>query len=168
MRTFLVPVNKTNLERNKIHNIKKNLILKRFKELHKYKLKINPKNYYHNYGLNKYIIITNKNKSRNSDYKYNNISSYNNILKIKKENKKFLTVNNNKKEKEFLLKSLPSKLKNARNNNGILKSSDNDNFTEEYSIWRGKNINEMTHNSIDYDFLKKFNKNYKSIGKIKL
>ena len=35
------------------------------------------------------------------------------------------------------------------------------------NIWRGKNINEMIHTSIDFDYLNLFKKNYKSMGKIK-
>ena len=57
MKSFVAPINKTKIEKNKLNEIKNNLIKKKFKELHKYMLKINPNNYYHTYGLNKYIII---------------------------------------------------------------------------------------------------------------
>jgi hypothetical protein len=169
MKTFIAPINKTIIETNRLKNIKKNLVLKRFKELHKFKLEINPKNYYHNYGLNNYIIITNKekNRSRNIDYKYNNISSYNNIFKAKKENKITLTTRKSKKGKEILLKNLPYRLNRARNDNGILKFSNSGTLTDENSIWRGKNINEMIHTSIDFDYLNVFKKDYKSMGKVK-
>ena len=169
MKSFVAPINKTKVEKNKLNAIKNNLIKKKFKELHKYMLKINPKNYYHTYGLNKYIIITNKNKSRNMDYRYNNISSYNNIFKFKTtENKRNIKIiKTDKKEKKILLKSLPYRLINTRNNNGILKFFNKETLTEENSIWRGKNINDMIHNSINFDFINIFNKNYRSMGKLK-
>ena len=169
MKSFVAPINKTKIEKNKLNAIKNNLIKKKFKELHKYMLKINPKNYYHTYGLNKYIIIMNKNKSRNNDYRYNNISSYNNIFKFKTtENKRNIKIiKTDKKEKKILLKSLPYRLINTRNNKGILKFFNKETLTEENSIWRGKNINDMIHNSINFDFINIFNKNYRSMGKLK-
>ena len=170
MKKFIEHDNRTKIETYRLKNIKKSLVLKRFKELHKYKLEINPKNYYHNYGLNNYIIITNKkkNRSRNIDYKFNNISSYNNIFKAQEENKSIKTESKSKKRKDLSLKSLPYRLNRARNDNGILKFSNNGTITDENSIWRGKNINEMIHTSIDFDYLNLFKKNYKSMGKIKL
>ena len=168
MKSFVAPIIKSSIEKNKINLIKKNLRLKKFKELHKYKLEINPKNYYHNYGLNEYIIISNKNRSRNSDFRYNNISSYNNIFRAKEKIINTIKINNNfKKEKKLLLKSLPYRLTNSRNNNGILNFFNKENLTEENSIWRGKNINNMIHTSINFDFLKIFNKNYRTMGKLK-
>ena len=168
MKSFVAPISKSSIEKNKINLIKKKLRLKKFKELHKYKLEINPKNYYHNYGLNEYIIISNKNRSRNSDFRYNNISSYNNIFKAKEKIINTIKINNNfKKEKKLLLKSLPYRLTNSRNNNGILNFFNKENLTEENSIWRGKNINNMIHTSINFDFLKIFNKNYRTMGKLK-
>ena len=169
MKKFIEPYNRTKIETNRLKNIKKNLVLKRFKELHKYKLEINPKNYYHNYGLNNYIIITNKkkNRSRNIDYKFNNISSYNNIFKLQEESKSIQKLSKSKKRKDLSLKNLPYRLNRARNDNGILKFSNNGTTTDENSIWRGKNINEMIHTSIDFDYLNLFKKNYKSMGKIK-
>ena len=169
MKKFIEHDNRTKIETYRLKNIKKNLVLKRFKELHKYKLEINPKNYYHNYGLNNYIIITNKkkNRSRNIDYKFNNISSYNNIFKAQEEDKSSKIESKSKKRKDLSLKSLPYRLNRARNDNGILKFSNNGTITDENSIWRGKNINEMIHTSIDFDYLNLFKKNYKSMGKIK-
>ena len=169
MKKFIVPINRTIIETNRLKNIKKNLVLKRFKEFHKYKLEINHKNYYHDYGLNNYIIITNKkkNKSINLDYKYNNISSYNNIFKASEANKNAIKTRNYKKGKELFLKNLPYRLNRARNDNGILKFSNNGTLTDENSIWRGKNINEIIHTSIDFDYLSVFKKNYGSMGKIK-
>lgn len=173
MRTFVAPINRTNLERSKLKNIKKNLVLKRFKELHKYKLKINPKNYYHNYGLNNYIIITNKNKSRNPDYRYNNISSYNNKFKIKEEKKNnginSISENFKKNSKEFSLKRVPYRLKNQRKQNGIMKYFFNDEKTlfDVNSIWRGKNINDLIHTTINFNFFDNFRINSRTIGKIK-
>ena len=169
MKKFIEHDNRTKIETYRLKNIKKSLVLKRFKELHKYKLEINPKNYYHNYGLNNYIIITNKkkNRSRNIDYKFNNISSYNNIFKAQEEDKSSKIESKSKKRKDLSLKSLPYRLNRARNDNGILKFSNNGTITDENSIWRGKNINEMIHTSIDFDYLNLFNKNYKSMGKIK-
>ena len=168
MKSFVAPISKSSIEKNKINLIKKKLRLKKFKELHKYKLEINPKNYYHNYGLNEYIIISNKNRSRNSDFRYNNISSYNNIFKAKEKIINTIKINNNfKKEKKLLLKCLPYRLTNSRNNNGILNFFNKENLTEENSIWRGKNINNMIHTSINFDFLKIFNKNYRTMGKLK-
>jgi hypothetical protein len=169
MKKFIEHDNRTKIETYRLKNIKKSLVLKRFKELHKYKLEINPKNYYHNYGLNNYIIITNKkkNRSRNIDYKFNNISSYNNIFKAQEEDKSTKIESKSKKRKDLSLKSLPYRLNRARNDNGILKFSNNGTITDENSIWRGKNINEMIHTSIDFDYLNLFKKNYKSMGKIK-
>ena len=169
MKKFIEHDNRTKIETYRLKNIKKSLVLKRFKELHKYKLEINPKNYYHNYGLNNYIIITNKkkNRSRNIDYKFNNISSYNNIFKLQEESKSIQKLSKSKKRKDLSLKSLPYRLNRARNDNGILKFSNNGTITDENSIWRGKNINEMIHTSIDFDYLNLFKKNYKSMGKIK-
>ena len=169
MKKFIEHDNRTKIETYRLKNIKKNLVLKRFKELHKYKLEINPKNYYHTYGLNNYIIITNKkkNRSRNIDYKFNNISSYNNIFKAQEEDKSTKIESKSKKRKDLSLKSLPYRLNRARNDNGILKFSNNGTITDENSIWRGKNINEMIHTSIDFDYLNLFKKNYKSMGKIK-
>ena len=169
MKKFIEHDNRTKIETYRLKNIKKSLVLKRFKELHKNKLEINPKNYYHNYGLNNYIIITNKkkNRSRNIDYKFNNISSYNNIFKAQEEDKSTKIESKSKKRKDLSLKSLPYRLNRARNDNGILKFSNNGTITDENSIWRGKNINEMIHTSIDFDYLNLFKKNYKSMGKIK-
>ena len=172
MKTFVAPINKTNLEKKKLDKIKKNLLLKRFKELHNFKLKINPKNYYNNFGLNNYLIISNKakNKTINDDYKFNNISSYNNRFKSFEKNKTIIRLKNKRKEKEkeLNLKRVPYRLINTRNNNGILKFYNNETLTDENSIWRLKNINDMIHNSIDPDFLRNFIKNSKSMGKIKL
>jgi len=172
MKTFIAPISKTILEKKELNKIKNNLILKRFKELHNYKLKINPKNYYHNYGLNDFILITNKNKNKsrnNDDYKYNNISSYNNIIKTEEEkyDKKTKIIKSVKKEKEMLLTNVPYRLKNANSNKGIMKFDKNDTLFGKNSIWRGKNINEMIHNSINFDFFQIFLKNSKSMGKIK-
>ena len=169
MKTFIAPLSKTILEKKEMNKIKKNLIFKRFKELHNYKLKINPKNYYHNYGLNDFILITNKNKnkSRNNDgYKYNNISSYNNIKteEEKKYNKNNRIIKSVNKEK---LTNVPYRLKNAKSNKGIMKYDNNDTLFGKNSIWRGKNINEIIRNNINFDFFQIFSKNSKSTGKIK-
>lgn len=171
MELFIRPIYKSVLEKNGIKALKESLTKKKFNELHKYKLEINPKNYYHNYGLNNYIVITNNKKKKNysSDYQYNNISSYNNIFKPKEEKKSTIkSVQIRKKEKEILLKSLPYRLKNARNNNGIIKTFNNATLADDNSIWRIKNINQMIPNSIDLDFLNNFIKYSKSMGKIKL
>ena len=161
MKTFIAPISKTILEKKELNKIKKNLILKRFKELHNYKLKINPKNYYHNYGLNDFILITNKNKNKsrnNDDYKYNNISSYNNIIKTEEEkyNKKTKIIKSVKKEKEMLLTNVPYRLKNTKSNKGIMKFDKNDTLFGKNSIWRGKNINEMIHKILILIFFKFF------------
>ena len=170
LKQFLSPINKSNLELKEIKKIKKILIKNKFKESHDYKLKIYPKNYYKSYGLNDFIIISNnnKNKSRNTTYRYNNISSYNNIFVKTEENKNNKIIKHHKKQKELLLTCVPYILKNSMNNNGIFKLFNNTSLIDENSIWRGKNINNMIHNSINIDFFKNFLKNSKSLGKIKI
>jgi hypothetical protein len=170
LKKFISPINKSNLEIKEFKNIKKNLIINKFKEMHNYKLKINPKNYYKNFGLNEFITIStkNKNKSRNNTYRYNNISSYNNIFKTEDDIKNNLVVTQNKKDKELLLTCIPYLLKKSKNNNGIFKFFNNKKLIDEYSIWRGKNINDMIHNNINLDFFKNFLNNSKSLGKIKI
>ena len=170
IRQFISPIKKSNLEIEKLKKIKKNLIVNKFKELHDYKLSINPKNYYKNYGLNNFIIISNRNKSRNLTYKYNNISSYNNIFKTNEENKNYKIIKYHRKEKEkdLLLTCVPYLIKNAKHNDGIFKNFNNSPLIDENSLWRGKNINNMIHNSINIDFFKNFLKNSKSLGKIKI
>ena len=152
------------------------MTIRKFIELHKYKLKINPKNFYNNYGLNDYLlIINNKNdKSKNyDDYRYNNISSYNNKFKIKEEKKNnginSISENFKKKRKEFSLKRVPYRLKNQRKQNGIMKYFFNDEKTlfDVNSIWRGKNINDLIHTTINFNFFDKFRINSRSIGKFK-
>ena len=170
MKKFISPINKSNLEIKEFKKIKKNLILNKLKEMHNYKLKINPKNYNKNFGLNDFITIStkNKSKSRNNTYKYNNISSFNNIFKANEDNKNNLIMTQNKKDKELLLTCVPYILKNSKNNNGIFKFFNDKKLIDEYSIWRGKNINNMIHNNINLDFFKNFLKNSKSLGKIKI
>ena len=170
MKKFISPINKSNLEIKEFKKIKKNLILNKLKEKHNYKLKINPKNYNKNFGLNDFITIStkNKSKSRNNTYKYNNISSFNNIFKANEDNKNNLIMTQNKKDKELLLTCVPYILKNSKNNNGIFKFFNDKKLIDEYSIWRGKNINNMIHNNINLDFFKNFLKNSKSLGKIKI
>ena len=48
-----------------------------------------------------------------------------------------------------------------------MKYENNDTLLDKNSIWRGKNINEMIRNSINFDFFQIFLKNSKSMGKIK-
>ena len=168
IRQFISPIKKSNLEIEKLKKIRKNLIVNKFKELHDYKLSINPKNYYKNYGLNNFIIIKNRNKSRNLTYKYNNISSYNNIFKTNEENKNYKIIKYQRKEKDLLLTCVPYLIKNAKHNDGIFKNFNNSPLIDENSLWRGKNINNMIHNSINIDFFKNFLKNSKSLGKIKI
>lgn len=169
LKQFISPINKSNSELKEIKKIKKNLIANKLKESYYYKLKINP-NYFKSYGLNDFVTISNKNenKNRNNTYRYNNISSYNNIIKKKEENKNNKIIKSNKKQKELLLKCVPYILKNSKNNNGIFKFFNNTSLIDENSIWRGKDINNLIHNRINIDFFKNFLRNSKSLGKIKL
>ena len=176
LQKFISPNYKTTLEITNFKKIKKKLTIRKFIELHKFKLKINPKNFYNNYGLNDYLlIINNKNdKSKNyNDYRYNNISSYNNKFKIKEEKKNnginSISENFKKNSKEFSLKRVPYRLKNQRKQNGIMKYFFNDEKTlfDVNSIWRGKNINDLIHTTINFNFFDNFRINSRTIGKIK-
>ena len=175
---FIHPINKSVLEINKFIEIKDNLIKKKFNELHNYKLQINPNNYYHNFGLNEYIEITNNNSKRNKslDYQYNNISSYNNIMLKKEENKnnsyrgktklyKNIIINKKSPNK---LKSVPVRINNKKGNNGIIPNLNEDNDTvNANAIWRGKKMNDIIKNKTNLNFFKNFKKNWKYIGKLK-
>ena len=183
MELFIRPVNRSEKEINNLREIKENLVKKRFKELHKFKLQINPNNYYRNYGLNNYIIITNNNRRKKKnyslDYQYNNISSYNNIP-IKEEERKMVTnINKNKLYKEIkkinykknisFLKNIPFRAKSKRNNDYIISRFNEDKIlANNNSLWRGKNINDVIHNKTNINFFKNFIKNSKNIGKIKI
>ena len=176
LQKFISPNYKTTLEITNFKKIKKKLTIRKFIELHKFKLKINPKNFYNNYGLNDYLlIINNKNdKSKNyNDYRYNNMSSYNNKFKIKEEKKNnginSISENFKKNSKEFSLKRVPYRLKNQRKQNGIMKYFFNDEKTlfDVNSIWRGKNINDLIHTTINFNFFDNFRINSRTIGKIK-
>ena len=182
LELFIRPVNRSEKEINNLREIKENLVKKRFNELHKYKLQINPNNYYRNYGLNNYIIITNNNinkKSYSLDYQYNNISSYNNIPLKNEERKMSLNINkkkfykdikkNNCKKNICLLKSVPFRMKSKRNGNHIFNSFNEDEILKNNNcLWRGKNINDIIHNKTNINFFKNFIKNSKNMGKIKI
>jgi hypothetical protein len=182
MESFIRPINKHVLEINKLNEIKENLIKKRFNELHNYKLQINPNNYYHNYGLNEFIEITNNNTKKNKslDYQYNNISSYNNII-LKKEDNKHNTSRgktkiyrnigtNISKNSSHLLTSVPLTLKN-KNKKGhnyiIININEENDFFNTNSIWRFKNINDIINNKTNLNFFKNFIKNSRYMGKLK-
>ena len=101
MELFIHPINKTVLEINGIKAMKENLIKQKFIDLHKFKLQINPDNYYHNYGLNKYIIITNNNRNKRNhsfNFHFNNVSSYNNLILKEEEDKINMNINKSKKK----------------------------------------------------------------------
>lgn len=182
MELFIRPIYKSVLEKNGIKALKESLTKKKFNELHKYKLEINPKNYYHNYGLNNYIVITNNKKKKNysSDYQYNNISSYNNIY-IKKDEEKKMNMKLNKKKlyKDIkinnyknnicLYKNVPFRIKNTKSNEYIINSfNEEKGLTNINSLWRGKNINDIIHNKTNLNFFRNFIKNSKNIGKLKI
>jgi len=180
MDLFIHPINRSVLEINKLIEIKENLIKKRFNELHKFKLQINPNNYYRNYGLNKYIEITNNNSKRNNslDYKFNNVSSYNNIL-LKEEENKLNTARDKKKSYKniainkykdcsYLLRGVPPRMKNKYDSDYILTSFNEENgLINSNSLWRGKNINDIIDNKTNLNFFKHFNRNSKNFGKLK-
>jgi hypothetical protein len=182
MELFIHPINKSVLEINKLIEIKDNLVKKRFNQLHNYKLQINPKNYYHNYGLNEFIEITNNNTKKNKslDYQYNNISSYNNII-LKKEDNKHNTSRgktkiyrnigtNISKNNSHLITSVPLTLKN-KNKKGhnyiIININEENDFFNTNSIWRFKNINDIINNKTNLNFFKNFIKNSRYMGKLK-
>ena len=179
---FIKPINRSVKEINNLRALKENLVKKRFNELHKFKLQINPNNYYHNYGLNDYIIITHNNRNKRNhsyDYKYNNISSYNNMFvrdEIKKttinmnKNKFYRNIKiNNFKKNICLLKNIPNRIKNKNKKDFIINSfNDEKYFENNNSLWRGKNINDIISNKTNINFFKNFIKNSKKIGKIKL
>lgn len=181
LELFINPIIKSDIEKKGLRTIRNNLIKKRFIELHRYKLKINPKNYYNNYGLNNYIIINNNNNTRNYsfDYHFNNVSSYNN-MKFKEEDKNIIIDTNKKKFYEKnkisnfknnldLLKNIPFRIKNKNCNDNIIKSfNDEKILTNNNSLWRGKNINDIINNKTNLNFYKNFVKNSKNIGKIKV
>ena len=180
MDLFIHPINRSVLEINRLIEIKENLVKKRFNELHKYKLQINPNNYYRNYGLNKYIEITNNNSKINNslDYQFNNVSSYNNIL-LKEEENKLNTARDKKKSYKNiainkykdcsnLLRGVPPRMKNKYDSDYILTSFNEENgLVNTNSLWRGKNINDIIDNKTNLNFFKHFNKNSKNIGKLK-
>ena len=180
MDLFIHPINRSVLEINKLIEIKENLIKKRFNELHKFKLQINPNNYYRNYGLNKYIEIINNNSKRNNslDYKFNNVSSYNNIL-LKEEENKLNTARDKKKsykniainkykDSSYLLRGVPPRMKNKYDSDYILTSFNEENgLINSNSLWRGKNINDIIDNKTNLNFFKHFNRNSKNFGKLK-
>lgn len=180
MELFIKPIIKSEIEKKGLRTLRDNIIKKRFIEFHEYKLKINPKNYYNNYGLNNYIIINNNNKKDYSfDYHFNNVSSYNNIQLKEEENKKFMDSNKKNFHKNIkiyncknnlnLLKNIPFRIKNKNCNNNIIKSFNEEKvLTNNNSLWRGKNINDIIRNKTNLNFYKDFNKNAKSIGKIKV
>lgn len=184
LELFIHPINRSVLEIKGIRALKENLVKKRFNDLHRYKLQINPDNYYHTYGLNKFIIITNSNsnnkRNKSFNYQFNNVSSYNNILLKEDEDKININMNynknklyknikiNNYKNNISLLKNVPCKLKNRKCNDYIINS-----FNEEKQLvntnclWRGRNINELINNKTNLNFFRNFIKNSKNIGKIK-
>ena len=179
LKSFINPVIKSELEKKSLRTIRDNLIKKRFIELHKYKLKINPKNYYNNYGLNNFIIINNNNKKNYSfDYHFNNVSSYNNIQL--KEEEKIIMDNNKKifyknikifnyKNNLNLLKNNPFRINNNNNNEHIIKSFNKEKrLTNNNPLWRGKNRNDIIHNKTNLNFYNNFIKNTKSYVKIKI
>ena len=180
MELFIHPINKSVFEINKLIEIKDNLVRKRFNQLHNYKLQINPKNYYHNYGLNEYIEITNNNSKRNKslDYRYNNISSYNNIRLKKEENKdntypkkiklyKNRTVDKNKKSPN-LLTSVPLRIKGKKGHDYIIANfNEETDFVNTNAIWRGKKMNDIINNKTNLNFFKNFTKNAKYLGKLR-
>jgi hypothetical protein len=182
MELFIHPINKSVLEINKLIEIKDNLVKKRFNQLHNYKLQINPKNYYHNYGLNEYIEITNnyskRNRNKSLDYQYNNISSYNNIRLKTEENKnspgkgkikfyKNISVDKNKKSPN-LLTSVPLRIKGKRGHNYIIANfNEETDFVNTNAIWRGKKMNDIINNKTNLNFFKDFTKNAKYLGKVK-
>ena len=181
---FIRPINKSILEINGLRAMKDNLVKKRFIDLHKYKLKINPNNYYHNYGLNDFILITSdkRNKRSNSfDYKFNNVSSYNNIFPRDEENKSTIykstisrNIFNNLRIKNFKkifssLKCVPYRSKNLSNNNFILNTFNGQEIlSNNNTLWRGKSINDIIPNKTNLEFFKSFVKNSKNLGKIKI
>ncbi len=168
LRQFVFPINKSNSELKEIKKIKNNLIANKLKESLKYKLKINP-NYFKNYGLNDFVKISNNDENKKKKFhRYNNISTYNNIIKKTVEDKNDKISKSSKKQKKLLLKYVPYILKNSKNNNGIFNFFNNASLIDENSIWRGKNINDLIHNRINIDFFKSFLRNSKSLGKIKL
>ena len=185
MELFIHPINKSFLEINGIKTMKENLVKQKFHDLHKYKLQINPDNYYHTYGLNKFIIITNNNKNKRNNsfnYQFNNVSSYNNIILKEEEDKINMKINknNNKLYKNIkninlcknnisLLKNFPCRL-NARNRNDyIIKSFSEENglLDNTNSLWRGKNINDIINNKTNLNFFQNFIKNSKYLVKLK-
>ena len=117
IKYFIKPSHKCLVERNKISDLKKKLEKKRFRELHNYKLKINPDNFYHDYGLSNYIKIKSSSNFHNKtvDRYFNNISSYNYIkTEEKKEGNDLLSKNKikirrNNFARSVRLKNIPSK-----------------------------------------------------------
>ena len=87
IEAFINPKIKSLCEIKKLRKIKEKLSIQKFNNFHRYKLFINPNNYYHNYGLDKLLIINNNRNKTENKYQYNNISSYNNVFFQKEESK---------------------------------------------------------------------------------
>ena len=183
MELFLHPLNKLSTEKIGIKTLKENLIKNKFNQFHKYKLKINPKNYYHNYGLNNFILITSNNsnkKNENSylDYQFNNVSSYNSTFFKKEEEKriktekkdKFNNLKNSKSNKIYLssLKNIPiHRIKSEFSDYVIKTFNDDKKLVNINSLYRSKNINELINNSANLNFFKYYFKHHQSLGKLK-
>lgn len=183
MELFIHPINKTVLEINGIKAMKENLVKQKFNDLHKFKLQINPDNYYHNYGLNKYIIITNNNRNKRNhsfNFHFNNVSSYNNLILKEEEDKINMNINKSKKKlynnvkicnyknNISLLKNFPCRLNIRNRNDHIINSFNEENglLDNTNSLWRGKNINDIINNKTNLNFFQNFIKNSKDIGKL--
>ena len=188
MQNFIKPPTKYSLEKNKLNELKKRLIQKKFKELHNYKLKINPDNIFHDYGLSKYIKINSTSNFKNKciNRYHNNISSYNRTKTEEKKNgidlltKTNLKIRKNKTMESVQLENIPSKntntlynfifktfsindkksnfLENAEDKNEILGIND--------SMFRKQNINDFVETSSTMYFFKEFKKKSKTMGKL--
>lgn len=182
LESFINPINKTVLEINGIKEMKENLVKKKFNDFHKLKLQINPDNYYHSYGLNKYIIITNNNRNKRNhsfNYQFNNVSSYNNIILKEEEDKINMNINKSKnklyrnvniyKNNIASLKNLPCRINIRNRNDHIINSFSDENglLDNTNSLWRGRNINDIVNNKTNLYFFQNFIKNSKNIGKLK-
>ena len=188
LRNFIKPSLKCLLEKNKINELKKRLEKKRFTELHKYKLKINPNNLFHDYGLSNYIKIKsslNFFKKRQNIY-HNNISSYNHKKIEEKKTGSDLLINpnlivkRNNISKCVRLTNVPSKDTNILNN-FMFKTLSSDetekNLLENIedkneilgindSMFRKRNINDFIETSSSMYFFKKFSGKSRTLGKL--
>ena len=124
IQCFIHPSLESLSEKDKINDLKKKLEKKRFNQLHNYKLKINPNNIFHDYGLSNYIKINSPLRfyNKSTDRYFNNISSYN---YTKTEEKKSeinsstaynLKMRINNMMKSLRLKNIPSKDTSKLNN----------------------------------------------------